>query len=338
VLRAVAMAGIAALASSSGRSLAGIQALGLSVAALVLVDPLLVHALGFRLSVAASGGILLLSPRLRDRLPGPRWLAEAAAVTIAAQVAVAPLLLPAFGGMPVAALPANVLAGPAAGPITAWGLTGGLLAGFVPGPVASLLHLPTRLLLWWIDAVAHAAVRASLGELGVVHVVALVVLIGAALLAVRRWPRRVGVGVRSSVALLVVLVLVQPAVALRGPHPSAVDLHGGAVLHRAHGGSVLVVDGRSQPAALLEALRRQGVTRLDLVVARTAGAGLVLDVLRQRYRGVQVAGPEGASDADLVVSEPTVLAVGAVALMVVPRGASLVEEGPPSGSDTGPVR
>ncbi len=58
-----------------------------------------------------------------------------------------PLLVATFGPLPVASLPANVLAGPAAGPVMVWGLTGGLVAGLVGGPLATALHLPTRLML-----------------------------------------------------------------------------------------------------------------------------------------------------------------------------------------------
>ncbi|MCY4435657.1 MAG: ComEC/Rec2 family competence protein, partial [bacterium] len=82
VLRATVMAAIAATATLLGRDASSRRVLALAVALLVLVDPLLVHSVAFRLSVAASAGIILWAPRLAERLPGPRLLAEALAVTV----------------------------------------------------------------------------------------------------------------------------------------------------------------------------------------------------------------------------------------------------------------
>ena len=94
-------------------------------------------------------------------------------MTIAAQLAVAPVEVARFGGIPLAALPANILAAPAAGPIMMWGLTGGIVAGLAGGSVAVLVHLPTRVLVWWIATVARVAARAPFGELRVRHLLAL---------------------------------------------------------------------------------------------------------------------------------------------------------------------
>ena len=50
-------------------------------------------------------------------------------MTIAAQLGVAPVLIARFGPIPLASVPANVLAVPAAGLVMSWGLTGGIVAG-----------------------------------------------------------------------------------------------------------------------------------------------------------------------------------------------------------------
>ncbi|MDZ7731756.1 MAG: hypothetical protein U5R31_00385 [Acidimicrobiia bacterium] len=57
--------------------------------------------------------------------------------------------------VPVAALPANLLAGAAAAPVVVWGLTAGLVAGVAGPDVARLLHVPTALLVGWVAAVAR---------------------------------------------------------------------------------------------------------------------------------------------------------------------------------------
>jgi len=166
VLRATVMAGGSATIAARGREADGLRLLSLTVVGLLLVDPLLVHRAAFQLSVAACAGILLGSSTLADLLPGPRPLREAAAVTLAAQSAVAPLLLLLFGPVPVAALPANLLAAPVAGPLMVWGLTGGLLAGVVGPPLDGLLHLPSGFGLGWIGGMAAWAGRHPIGLLG----------------------------------------------------------------------------------------------------------------------------------------------------------------------------
>ena len=132
VLRATAMAAVAAGATFGGRAVSRPRVLALAVAALLLVDPILVHSVGFGLSVAATAGIVVLAARLEPRLAGPAAVRESAAVTLAAQVAVAPLLATVFGGVPLVSVPANLLAGPAAGFVMVWGLLAGPVAGFVP--------------------------------------------------------------------------------------------------------------------------------------------------------------------------------------------------------------
>ncbi len=184
IIRAATMAAIATSASAMGRTTTGVRNLALAVVVLVLVDPLLVHRLGFRLSVAASMGILVLTPTIATMLPGPQSVRQAAGVTLGAQAGVAPLIIPAFGGMPLAAIPANMLAVPAAGPVMMWGLTGGLAAGLAGGQAAWLLHVPTRLLLDWLLGVAHTAAGWPLGTLSAGT--ALLVATAAVVLALAR--------------------------------------------------------------------------------------------------------------------------------------------------------
>jgi competence protein ComEC len=169
VLRAAAMSGLALLAAFLGRPAAGLRVLALTVTGLVLLDPFLVHSLGFGLSCGASAGILLLAGPLAWHLPGPQWLREQLAVTAAAQIGVAPIALPAFGHLPLAALPANMLAAPAAAALSVWGLGSGIAAGSLgalagsggTGPFA-LVHVPTALLAGWIRSVARLAARSPL--------------------------------------------------------------------------------------------------------------------------------------------------------------------------------
>jgi competence protein ComEC len=178
VLRAAAMAAVAATSVVLARPASTIRILALAVAAMTLVDPLLVWSVGWWLSVGATAGIALLGAPLSARLPGPRVLRDAVAVTIAAQVGVAPVLVSAFGGVPIASVPANVLAVPVAGPLMVWGLPAGVLAGLAPG-LAPALHLPTRLGVRWIALVARVGAAAPIGDVGVVPLLAIGRAIGA---------------------------------------------------------------------------------------------------------------------------------------------------------------
>lgn len=187
VLRATAMAGVAAYGAAVGRPTTGLRSLGVAVVGLLLCDPLLVSSLGFQLSVAGAAGIVVAARPLQRRLPGPVWLKAPLAVTLAAQVAVAPLLVAAFGSVALASLPANLLVAPAVGPVMAWGMAAGLVAGAVGGAGAALLHVPTRILLGWIERVALLGSQFSLGRLSPGPIWILTALAVALLLLDRPW-------------------------------------------------------------------------------------------------------------------------------------------------------
>ncbi|MFN0028962.1 MAG: ComEC/Rec2 family competence protein [Acidimicrobiales bacterium] len=193
VLRAVAMAALATIAAALGRPTPGLRVLSWAVIGLVLADPLLVRSLGFQLSVAASAGILLLSPPMASGLQRylalPAWVAAALTVPLAAQLATAPLLVSRNGPLPLVAVPANMAVGGAAGLLMTWGSSAGVLAGWLPGPLAWLVHLPSRALLWWISQVALVGERWSTVGLSGTHLAVLIALAGLTV-AIRRYRRR----------------------------------------------------------------------------------------------------------------------------------------------------
>jgi competence protein ComEC len=162
VLRAIAMATVALLAGALGRPTTGLRVLVLAATALLVIDPFLVHQVGFLLSCGASLGIALFSKPITARLRGPAWMREVLGVTAAAQVGVAPVLIPVFGSMPLVALPANLVAVPLAAPLTMWGLAAGVLGGLarpVSPAIPRLLELPTVGLLHALLSVADLAAR-----------------------------------------------------------------------------------------------------------------------------------------------------------------------------------
>jgi competence protein ComEC len=256
VLRAETMAAVSMLAATLGRPASTIRVLALAAAGLVLVDPLLVHSVGFLLSCGACAGIAILAGPLSRHLPLPL------AVTTAAQVGVAPLLAPLFGGVPLASIPANLLAAPAAGPVMMWGLAGGLPAGLLGEPWASVLHVPTRLLVSWVGAVARLGATLPLGQLRTPHLVALAVSVLVAVLVRRLRVPALAVG--AAACLLVTVIAGAP------PNGGAQRVADGTNLWRSGAAAVLVVD-RPRSRALLTGLRRAGIRRLDVVAVRSPG-------------------------------------------------------------------
>lgn len=283
VLRAVAMAGVGIGSTALGRPVEGRRGLSLALAGLLLVDPFLIRVVAFQLSASATAGIVWLSAPLGERLPGPGWLTVPFATTVSAQLAVAPVLVGIFGPMPLAALPANVLAGPASGIVMIWGCTGGLVAGILGGTAAEVLHLPTRGLLWWIGGVARVSAAAPPATLGAAGLAAIGVAVVTAVV-VRRWG--------AVAATVVFLVCLHSARSAAVPVPGIVALGDGIVV--AHDeGSVIVLDDPGTPRGVLERLREEGVRHPVLIIARDgdrADADAVL-ALHDRFGPVPVAAP-----------------------------------------------
>ncbi len=277
VLRASVMAGLAVVSVAVGRPGSGLRLLGACVVGLLWWDPLLGRSVGFQLSVVASLGILVVSPvvvrAMADRLMGPAWLRELVGATIGAQVAVAPLLLWVFDDVPVAALPANVLAGPASGPVMAWGLTGGFLAGLSSPGLAALLHVPTGWLLGWIAGVAGWASSVGWGSYGWRHVVALFLIV-LAMLVVRL----------SSVRWFAVAVglIVAPGPVLVGDVGDGVVVDGGLSVWRSGGVTVVEVGSGARAERSLALLRGERVRNIHLLVVDGAGNSTV-EALIGRY-------------------------------------------------------
>ena len=283
VLRASAMAAIGCWAAFAGRPVSRVRVLSLAVTALVLVDPMLPRSLGFQLSVGASLGLCLLAAPVAARLPGPRWLTEAMGVTVAAQLGVVPVLTVAFGGVPLVGVLANLLAVPIAGPLTAWGITAGLVAGVAGAPVDALLHLPSVVMLDWLLGVAR---RAAQVPLGLVTAPELLVVGGVGLVASHARGARLG-----AVAMVVTLLVVA--------RPSSAAIAGAEVARGASvwrdGAVVLVLDGVPDAGRLIAGLRTAGISRVDVLVAgrgNRAIADVVAD-LRSRIHVRVVVAPSG---------------------------------------------
>ena len=283
VTRALVMAGLALLAHALGRPGGAAVALPPAVVGLLLFDPLLAWSLAFQLSVAATAGLIVLTPRIAAHVPGPDALVLAISATLGAQLAVSPLLFATFGTVSAVAVPANLLAAPAAAGVMMWGLVAGTLAGLSPEPVAWLLHLPTRAMLWWIDTVAEVGARRPVGHVGAAYVSVLVGL--AVILGTRRWSNNTRWCWTILASGAVVLALV-PFVSPRTLQPGRHRLTAGIEVVRSSGGhDVLIVSDGARVDMSLAALRQARLGHIDLTIVLDGSrdSGRLIRVLRDRF-------------------------------------------------------
>ncbi|MDE0804993.1 MAG: ComEC/Rec2 family competence protein [Acidimicrobiales bacterium] len=292
VLRAAFVAVVALYAHTTARPSGSVRHLAIAICILVVVDPLLVHSLGFRLSVAATLGVLVLAPRIAARLHGPRLVREGLAVTTGAQLAVAPVLIPTLGPMPLAALPANVAAGPIAGALMVWGLAAGTVAGIVGGPVAALVHLPSAIGLDLLERIAAVGASLPLGTVDLRHVGLLTL---CAVVAVRLPAVRVGALALASI------VVIAPVVApeVRGARSAG----WGATVWVDGPVAVVELDRGADPVIVLKTLRETRTSAVGLIIVRSARPTLpaVVAAVQARFPVGAVIGPPGLDVPDLVM-------------------------------------
>lgn len=289
-----------------------------------------------------------------------RGLAEGAAITLAATLATGPLLAHHFGSVPVAGLPANLLALPAVAPAMWLGMVKaglGQLAAAIPqadlvarllGPIA---HIPVAYLAGLAERFADlpgAQIGVPLGSPAGV-VAAYAVLAAAAAAATRAvgalgpraeelaaaWRRRPRAQ-RLAVAAAVLAALSLPVARLMsGPGaPSELTVRfldvgqGDATLIQHPDGTAVLFDGGPPEAGTVRLLRRAGVRRLSLVVATHASRdhhGGLADVLDRYPVDLLLDGGDGTRDPDFraLVAEAArrnVRRVRAVAPMTIRAG------------------
>lgn len=336
VLRASVMAAVVVSGAGLGRPVSSLRGLALAVTALVWADPFLVHSVSFGMSTGAVAGIVVLASPLVAVLPGPEWIARAAAVTVSAQLGVAPLLVGFAHGMPIASLPANLLvAGPAALVVVA-GLPCLLLASTeLPG--TWLAAWVPRLLLGWIAGVARVASAWPLGRLGPGSLLIVSAAIGGLLVAHRAgaiWVRR---GCASVAILMGVLPGVHLVASPTGGNPST-----GVHVVRRGSTDLLVLTSTPPAVELLEDLSALGVRDLDVVVLPHGDRAdlRLLRIVATRCRVGRVISPRPLPATAAVPSQVATtgmhLEVGTIELVVVMDRPVLSVHVEPAGSTHDP--
>jgi len=273
VVRAAAMGTVALLGMGGGGRRSGVRALGAATFVLLLLDPWLATSPGFSLSVLATGGILLVAPGFRDALAGwaPRWVAEAVAIPVAAQLACTPLVAALSGEVSLVAVAANVVVAPLVGPATVLGLVGGLVALVLPRAGA--------LVAWagcWCAQLVIAVAQLAAGLPGAAAgwpttVLGLVALTVGCVLALAAAPLLRSRAVALVLAALLVLAVLRPLPSWGWPPPGWVMVmcdvgQGDALVLAAGPGEAVVVDVGPDPAAVDACLDRLGTERVPVVV------------------------------------------------------------------------
>lgn len=156
VLRAAAMGSVQLVGLSVGRQASALPAWAAGAIVLLLIDPWQACDWGFALSIAATGGLIMLAPGLERQLGRlmPTFFAQLAAIPLAAQLACGPLLIALNPHISMWGVVANMLAAPVVAVVTYTGLAATALATALPS-LAQLLVLPA---LWgcaWLECIAH---------------------------------------------------------------------------------------------------------------------------------------------------------------------------------------
>lgn len=248
VMRASLMAGVAVAGRLFGLVLEVWQLLSVAVIGLLILDPGLSSSVGLKLSVLATAGVIA----------GARWpvahgrLRRALAVSVGAQIAVAPLLLLSFGEVPLVSPLANLASAPLVAASTLFGTLGVIGPTFLVEAGATLAE--------GVLAIAHGVAGwPMLDGFG------LLALGGFGILWV--WLRRRRGALAVMAALFVAASAMGAQVSLPAESVVVLDVgQGDAILLHGGGDRFALVDGGPEPTRVLDGLRRYGVRTLDLVV------------------------------------------------------------------------
>ena len=163
-IRAGVVATFVLAARLFGRQISPLHFMTTMLATVLAYNPLLVYSTGFQLSVAAVFGILLLRKPLKSLVEvtllrpfkKPEPVSNLLSVSLAAQVATAPIVAASFDAVSVVGVLTNLVAVPLSGPILTLGLLGSV-AGNVAPALAYPLNASNGFLVAVLEWVARSA-------------------------------------------------------------------------------------------------------------------------------------------------------------------------------------
>ncbi len=163
-IRAGVVATLVLAARLFGRQISPLHFMTTMLAGVLAYNPLLVFNTGFQLSVAAVFGILLLRKPLRSLVEGtligplkkPEAVSNLLSVSLAAQIATAPIVAAAFEEVSIIGALTNLIAVPLSGPILTLGLLGSVAGNITPA-LAYPLNASNGFLVTILEWVARSA-------------------------------------------------------------------------------------------------------------------------------------------------------------------------------------
>lgn len=278
VIRAGAMATGAMLALLLGRARAGLAILALAVTVLIIADPWLATSIGFALSAAATGALLVLAAPLATKLSRfmPSSFALAIAVPLAAQLVCAPIIILMDPYVSVVGTFANLVAAPAAPIATIVGLLACLLM-IIPGvgfALCAVAWVPAS----WIAAVAEVAMMIPLGRMawpeGVAGALLLAVVTLAALGVIFAVSTRnrlialttIAATVAAALGGMAVRTIIAPSAVPEGWSVAACDVGQGDAMIVKSGDAIALIDAGQDSAALGRCLELLQISHISVMI------------------------------------------------------------------------
>lgn len=221
-VRAAVVATLVLAAPLLGRQFSPLHFMSAMLAVVLAYNPQLVYSVGFQLSVSAVFGILLLRrlfvkmferTLFRPLRKPNRAVTNLLAVSLAAQVATAPIIAASFELVSVVGLATNLVAVPLASPILALGMSGavlGNLAPFLAYPLNATNGFLVSVVEWTaaaISSLSFAAVETpgvGLPLVALFYAGALPATLSESFVTEERWPR-VGILLAAWTALWITL-------------------------------------------------------------------------------------------------------------------------------------
>jgi len=314
----------------AGRDIDGMSLWSLALGSLLLIDTAQLFSLSFQLTFTATWGLIVLAPVLRQvlqRLWGRNLFIDMAALTLGAQLAVAPLIYYHFGRFSVVGMGVNLLGVPIAGLLVATGIAGLIL------PSANLVNYPLTRGMAGLAATAATAPGAQVetAPLTLTWTLLCYVLLAGAALALargvniphiewrilrdefRRWwryqrTRHTGWRPQSCfVGLVLLLTVIVAWRTARGGSPwlrvTVLDVgQGESIIVTSPAGRTVLIDGGTilsgergeiGRAVIVPYLQSSGVSRIDALVITHADAdhcNALAAVLREVPVGVVIDG------------------------------------------------
>ena len=274
VLRSALMAGLVIALTFLGRKTPPTVALGWAVIGVLSIWPKMASSLGFALSVTATAAILLLAPKLYQRLSAkvPKTMAASLSVVMAAQLWCLPVLFTISSGIPTYSIFANLLAEPLVAPVTVLGIASLIFSPVFPA-LSAVLTLVASLLanlilgISFLALVDGATIQIPGGLFGMLLVVSAVVTISWWLL------KRTRVALALTGATVLMFIATSSAsLAHQSTWPLgdwqlvACDVGQGDGLVFRSSNEIAIIDVGREPEPIRRCLDRLGVKHVQLLV------------------------------------------------------------------------